>query len=270
MLMAASKTLLPRYEYFAYSVLKNRVKRVLKPTIANKYVFILSAPLCGSTLLHEILSTSSNVSFNNNWGTREGQKLPTTRKLMFNDIDRWDENQSFNWALIKQEWRKYWDITKPVLLEKSPPNLVRAKQIEKFFEPSYFIILIRNPYAQCEGLMRRKGVSAKAAAELVIGRMKLQQANLISLQNLMLLRYEDLCDETEAVKKRLVDFLPELGDLNTAKRYKSHNVLNEELPITNLNTLKIASLSQSDLQSINSVFTSEIELLSFFGYSLAA
>ena len=56
----------------------------------HKYLFILSPPFSGSTLLNQIISSSKNVSCNNNIGTREGQTLPGVKKIMF-DKKRWDE-----------------------------------------------------------------------------------------------------------------------------------------------------------------------------------
>ena len=134
---------MPKYGYYAHIVLKNRLRQLFRAKQENKYLFILSAPLCGSTLLNEILSTSSNVSTNNNWGTREGHKLPTTRQMMFDHDNRWNTDVDFDWQFINAEWRKYWDVSNPVLVEKSPPNIIRAKSIESAFIPSYFIILIR-------------------------------------------------------------------------------------------------------------------------------
>ena len=41
------------------------VGSILKSKAENKYVFILSPPFCGSTLLTELIATSKNVSLNN-------------------------------------------------------------------------------------------------------------------------------------------------------------------------------------------------------------
>lgn len=64
---------------------------------------------------------------NNPYGTREGQGLPTVRKIMFEHNRRWDKTLDFDWSYIKNEWMKYWDLNCPILLEKSPPNIIRNK-----------------------------------------------------------------------------------------------------------------------------------------------
>ena len=52
-----------------------------------KFLFILSPPYCGSTMLNQLISSSNNVSCNNNLGTREGQLLPGVSILCFRKTD---------------------------------------------------------------------------------------------------------------------------------------------------------------------------------------
>ena len=67
---------------------------------------------------------------------------------------------------------KYWDQTKPILLEKSTTNIIRVQSIKKTFQNSYFICIVRNPYAQVEGIMRRNNASAEYAANFSIKCLK--------------------------------------------------------------------------------------------------
>lgn len=45
------------------------------------------------------------------------------------------------------QWSEYWDLTKPVLVEKSPPNLVRTRFLQSLFPKVRFIVMIRHPIA---------------------------------------------------------------------------------------------------------------------------
>lgn len=45
------------------------------------------------------------------------------------------------------EWSRYWDLTKPYLLEKSPPNLLKSRFLQALFPTAYFIMLLRHPVA---------------------------------------------------------------------------------------------------------------------------
>lgn len=238
-------------------------------TRRNKFVFILSPPYCGSTLLTEILSTSDHVSVNNTYGNREGQRLPQLEQIMFNHDRRWDETLDFDWEFIKSTWLNYWDLEKPILLEKSPPNIIRAKSIKQVFNPAYFIIMTRNPYAHCESLMRRATkMAAVNAAEFAIRCLKIQQSNLNELNQTLGISYELLTDNPKKTVESLCAFLPELQDLDVSKKFSAHNLRNSIMKIQNLNKEKIDKLSQDDKEIINSVFHSEQKILDYWGYKL--
>jgi hypothetical protein len=233
-----------------------------------KFLFILSPPYCGSTLLNQLLSTSKNVSSNNNLGTREGQLLPEVREFMFQK-DRWNKNVKYPWKDIKKVWMKYWDQTKPVLLDKSIPNIMRVKEIKKEFTNLYFICMVRNPYAQVEGIIRRNNATLEYAADFAINCLRYQKENIEQENNLLFFSYEQLCEDKEKTIKRIIDFLSELNDINGNTLFKAHNFkTTESMAITNLNDEKIAKLSSKQLSVINSIFKKDIELLSYFNYSI--
>ena len=114
---------------------RNAIKKKFVGRKDNKYLFILSPPFCGSTLLNHIISSSTNVSSNNNFNSREGQQLPEVKSMMFDNKSRWHPDTTFDWDFIKPVWEKYWDVTKPVLLEKSPCSIVRADTLANVFQP---------------------------------------------------------------------------------------------------------------------------------------
>ena len=246
----------------------NKLKRLTSRKIENKYLFILSPPYCGSTLLNELIDTSPNVSVNNPFSTREGQVIPTVKRMMYDHIRRWDATFDFDWEFIKNEWDKYWDITKPVLLEKSPPNLIRAGSINNTFENAYFVIFYRNPYAQCEGLIRRNESTPKAAARHALKCLEYQRKNQESSLKSISFSYEELASNPEKIKNRLQEFIPELNGIDSKKEFAAHNFKKKKMKIHNLNEEKIGKLSQIQLDEINEVFVSKVELLNYFNYSL--
>lgn len=243
-----------------YKFIYNRAK--------NKFLFILSPPYCGSTLLNEILCTSRNVSVNNIQGNREGQGLPLVREIMFNHDRRWDESLDFDWEFIKNEWMKYWDCDSPILLEKSPPNIIRAHSIKKHFTPSFFIILYRNPYAHCESLIRREHWSVEKSADFAIKCLYYQKRNIETLKKTLPFSYEDLTENPSQTKERIIKFLPELSDISLENEFNAHNFKNEKMKISNLNFEKMKLISHSDLECINSIFKNELNVLSYFNYTL--
>lgn len=42
-------------------------------------------------------------------------------------------------------WVPYWDLSKPYLVEKSPPNLIRGRYLQEVFPGSALVVIIRHP-----------------------------------------------------------------------------------------------------------------------------
>ena len=73
---------------------------------------------------------------------------------------------------------RYWDLSKPILLDKSVPNIIRTDEISKAFNRVYYICMVRNPYAQVESIMRRNYQDARSAAEFTIRCLNYQYKNM--------------------------------------------------------------------------------------------
>ena len=257
-----------RIFYFFLIRQKIALQNLFSSRSTHQHLFILSPPFCGSTLLNEIISSSNNVSCNNNIGLREGQHLPIAKDILFTK-DRWDPSKEIDWKRIHYLWNKYWNKSKPIFLEKSPPNICRAKKIEKEFKNGKFICLVRNPYAQIQGEMRRYGTKAKHAADLNIQYLKYQKKNIEYLKDTLLISYEELTEKKDTIKEAIITFLPELSDINTELNFTAKNIRAEKsMRITNLNSEKIARIKENDLLIINNVFKEEEALLNYFNYQI--
>lgn len=226
----------------------------------HTYLFILCPPASGSTLLWRILQTSPHVSA----FRLEGQAL--AKEYLFTP-DRWDPEKKIPWDQVKRKWQAAWDVSKPILLEKSPPHLVRARQIEEHFPDSRFIVMVRNPYAFCEGL-RRRWLKKTDLGELARNWVRWaghQSVNRRTLACSVFFTYEDLCDRPRETCVRLIRFLPELEALSFENEFK---IFERSQPVENLNERQIARLSAADLREINAVLAEHRPLLAEFGYGL--
>jgi Sulfotransferase family len=229
----------------------------------SSYLFVLCPPYSGSTLLWKLLSTSQNVSSL----PLEGQFLPELRQLMRDKP--WVHDQVLPWPEIKAVWESYWDMDKPVLLEKSPPNLIRTREILAHFDPVKFVVMVRNPYAQCEGLMRRNNFKVKRAANFSMMCLRTQLRNSRELDDTLVLTYESLVQNPAEVCRQLSAFVPELGDLDHNASFEIHSIdgtLNR--PITDLNAKKIAALPADTLAAINDIFIHHRDTIEAWGYHL--
>lgn len=244
------------------------------------HLFLLSPPLSGSTVIGQLIKTSPHATVFT--GKGEGQFLPEAQSLLLVD-ERWNSDYTPDWPQVKAIFSSYWWPSKRIRFEKSPPNVIRAVQLEHIFQPSYFLITIRNPYALAEGLMRRQWpfgrfgpqsseappATARQAAEFWVHVANAQRHNLQTLEHTLLFTYEEIMDQPELVSQKIVAFLPELERLQPDAKVSSHNVTGR--PVTqlqNLNALKIQNLSEAQIAEINQVLSQHEELLNYFGYGL--
>jgi hypothetical protein len=52
-----------------------------------------------------------------------------------------------NARTLYDEWSKWWDLSRPVLLEKSPTNLVSTRFLQALFPGARFVVVTRHPVA---------------------------------------------------------------------------------------------------------------------------
>jgi len=183
--------------------------------------------------------------------------------------ERWNPNKPMPWREIKAHWEAAWDLNKAILLEKSPPNIARAFAIEENFSPVYFIAMIRNPYALCEGFRRRRGHGVEAAAQKWIAFAEYQRQNIAGLKKVIHFTYEEFTGQTAQIKARILRFMPQLRDIDTTETFRVHSIAgNSERKIENLNARKIGQLTGADIARINVVLKEHENLMKFFGYEL--
>lgn len=168
------------------------------------YIFILSPPFQGSTVLYKILHSSPKTTTligNKNWAG-EGQWLLPVKLYRKN---RWNPNFNLNMDIVKRTYDKHWDLTKEICVEKSPPIVCRAKMYEDYFSKFgkvYFIVNIRSPYA------------TKDNAKSWVRKAIYQKYNIENLKNVLYIKYEELVSNKNDAKQKILDFIPELEDIN--------------------------------------------------------
>lgn len=233
----------------------------------QQFLFILSAPFSGSTLLHKIISSSNNVSPLNISGNREGFGFPELQHII-NFSKMWDENYYPDWNEIKEIWGRYIVKNREIILEKTPCHLIRVKQLKTQFPESLYITLIRNPYALAEGLMRRKKLTAQEAADCVIYYFKRIAINEQILTQNLVIKYEELSENPYQCIEKIQREIPKISKIKIQNSYKVHNIKGNPNKIENLNEIKINSLSFENKSIIKNAFLNEKNLLESFDYKL--
>ncbi len=204
------------------------------------------------------MKTSPHISDFNT----EGQAL--VKSILFTK-DRWNPEKVVPWDIVKEKWLEKWDLNKPILLEKSPPHLIRAKQLETNFPDSYFLIMVRNPYAFCVSVKQRWGkrFTYNNLAKYWSICAGYQIENTKNLKHKLWFTYEYLTDEPDIVCHKIMDFIPQVGILNPKKKF---DVSGKSMDIINLNHERISHLTNGDIFEINHVLKKCPSFMAFFNY----
>jgi hypothetical protein len=234
--------------------------------IKSIHLFILSPPLCGSTVIQQLLGTSPKVSTLN----VEGQWLPEAKLVLGAPVKSWDPQFSVDWKRVLKIFEYYWSPFKLIRVEKSPPHILRAQEIEKAFSNCHLLILIRNPYARIEGAVRREWhPTVESAAKAWVMEAEAQINNIKSLSKRIFFRYEDLVLNPDKVVNEILEFLPDLKSLKPQETFTAHNITDQPIKgFVDLNKRKIKNLTQDQLDRINAILEPNIELLEYFDYKL--
>lgn len=133
------------------------------PLDGRRLVFIGGLHRSGTSLVHRCLSDHPDISGFSGAGVAEdeGQHLQSVYPRAiehggpglfgFDPRAYLDETSALvsesSADRILQDWTKHWDTTRSVLVEKSPPNLIRTRFLQALFPGCRFIIVMRHPIA---------------------------------------------------------------------------------------------------------------------------
>jgi hypothetical protein len=189
----------------------------------KKFIFISGLHRSGTSLLYKILKEQDEISglSKTNELEDEGQHVQTVYKPAYEfggvgkfgfDIKaRLDENSELineiNRKKLFKEWSRFWDLKKNILLEKSPPNIIRTRFLQKMFPNSYFINITRHPIATS---IASKKWSKTSLDELISHWIKCHEIfneDKKMIRNIINIKYEDLINNNEEILARLSAFL---------------------------------------------------------------
>lgn len=104
-----------------------------------------------------------------------------------------------NRTRLRSEWGRHWDLSKRVLVEKSPPNLLKLRFLQAMFPDATFLVTMRHPIAVALATRKWSLTSVHALIRhwLVCHEIFLRDASVV--RRLTATRYEALVAAPETV-----------------------------------------------------------------------
>lgn len=197
--------------------------QVNETNIRRKIAFVAGLHRSGTSLLFKALRDHPQISGLADTGIREdeGQHLqpvyPTAKvfggpgEFGFVPEAYMDETSPLvsaeNAQQIFNAWSPYWDLSKDVLLEKSPPNLIRGRFLQALFPNAAFVVVLRHPLAVSFATRKWKKFNIDRLVEhwLVCYERFLSDKPL--LNETMVLKYEDFVHKPVITLNEIYGFL---------------------------------------------------------------
>jgi hypothetical protein len=106
-----------------------------------------------------------------------------------------------------REWAEHWNLSKPVLVEKSPPNLIRARFLQALFPDASFVMVLRHPVAVSLATEKWSRTSLGSLLRHWLVCHRTFEADRPSLRQVVVVTYEELAADPDACLERVFAFL---------------------------------------------------------------
>lgn len=193
------------------------------PLENHTFVFIAGLHRSGTSLLHRCLRAHPSISGFENTGVPEdeGQHLqsvfPTARDhggpgvFGFDPKARLDEHAPLvseaSRLRLWSAWSRYWDVSRPFLIEKSPPNLIRTRFLQAMFPNSVFLVMLRHPIAVSLATKKWSRRSLHTLIRHWLHCHDLFRKDEPFLKRVLVLRYEAFAADPDSTLRRVYVFL---------------------------------------------------------------
>ena len=109
---------------------------------------------------------------------------------------------------LYEQWSRHWDLSRPLLLEKSPPNLLKTRFLQALFPGSAFVVVVRHPIPVSIPTARWRGTRRYDRMFAHWLRCHaLFEADRKQLERVHVLTYEQLVRDPDGVLRGIFEFL---------------------------------------------------------------
>lgn len=110
-------------------------------------------------------------------------------------------------------WRPWWDLSRPVLLEKSPPNLLATRFLQAAFPGARFVMVVRHPAIVALSTVKWCQRNLSGLLDHWFCAHQLFEADAPQLKHLYVVKYEHLVREPARVLAGVAAFLGLAGEV---------------------------------------------------------
>jgi hypothetical protein len=191
---------------------------------SHRFVFLAGLHRSGTTLLARLLAAHPEISGFSDTGAPadEGQHLQTVypsdheygRPGRFGFAPEMHLTESSplvseqNAAALLEEWSPHWDLSRPLLLEKSPPNLLKTRFLQALYPHSAFVVIVRHPIPVSIPTAHWRGTRRyDRLFEHWLRCHALFDADRERLERVHVLQYEQLVADPATELRRIFEFL---------------------------------------------------------------
>ena len=178
------------------------------------FLFINGLHRSGTSILFKWIKAQKNISGFSNTGVveDEGQHLQSVYlaannyggpgKFGFRKQAYLDENSNLisevNRMKLFKQWSMYWDLNNSILVEKSPPNIIRTRFLQAMYPNSSFLTITRHPIAVSFATQKWSNNSLDRLIKHWIICHEAYRRDQELLKSKFLIKYEDFCSDPKS------------------------------------------------------------------------
>jgi Sulfotransferase family len=187
--------------------------------IGQRLVFVCGLHRSGTSVVHRCLREHPEISGFTHTGVLqdEGQYLQTVYptgqahggpgRFGFDSKAHLTEDSPLvteaNRRTLVTEWSRYWDMSSPRLVEKSPPNLIRTRFLRALFPGARFVVVMRHPIAVAGATQKWSKTPLTSLVHHWAVCHETMRADVAGFDDVIELRYEDFVLDPDAAMARI-------------------------------------------------------------------